>query len=233
MTEEEWLASEDPDHLMNLFSANPSHRKFRLFAVACCRRLWSVAHICPQPTELKAVELSERFADGLESEESLDLTRHFLKGENKSIGASNSFRNLTRSVVKAGTLVVGKQAAHWARIITCQAAEGRLNDDNYQQRRDVAHSSAALCEGKAQAVLLRDIFGNPFRPVSFLPEWRTSTVLSLAQGIYSDRAFDRMPILADALQDSGCDNEDILNHCRGPGPHCRGCWVCDLCLNKS
>jgi hypothetical protein len=78
-----------------------------------------------------------------------------------------------------------------------------------------------------------EVFGNPFRPITLDPSWLTSTVLALANGIYTERAFDRMPILADALQDAGCDNENILNHCRAPGPHTRGCWVCDLLLNKS
>jgi hypothetical protein len=84
-----------------------------------------------------------------------------------------------------------------------------------------------------QTALLRDIFGNPFRPVAVDPAWLTSDVLALAKGIYEDRAFDRMPILADALQEAGCDSDDILNHCRGPGPHARGCWVVDLILGKS
>jgi hypothetical protein len=87
-------------------------------------------------------------------------------------------------------------------------------------------------EPQAQAALLRDIFGNPFRPVALDPSWLTSTVVALAEGIYQDRAFDRMPILADALQDAGCDNEAILNHCRQPGEHVRGCWVVDLVLAK-
>jgi hypothetical protein len=82
-------------------------------------------------------------------------------------------------------------------------------------------------------VLLLDIFGNPFKPVSFDPSWRTSTVVSIAQGMYESRDFSPMPLLADALQDTGCQNEDILNHCRGDGPHVRGCWVVDLMLGKS
>ncbi|OWK42425.1 hypothetical protein FRUB_04503 [Fimbriiglobus ruber] len=86
---------------------------------------------------------------------------------------------------------------------------------------------------KRMAEVFRCIFGNPFRPITFNPSYLTPTVLSLAKGIYEDRAFDRMPVLADALQDAGCDNEDILTHCRGPGPHVRGCWVVDLCLGKT
>jgi hypothetical protein len=80
--------------------------------------------------------------------------------------------------------------------------------------------------------LLRDIFGNPFQPVTFQPAWQTPTVVGIANGIYSDRAFDRMPILADALEKAGCDNPDVLLHCRGDGPHVKGCWVVDLVLGK-
>jgi len=87
-------------------------------------------------------------------------------------------------------------------------------------------------EAHRHVSFIRDIFGNPFRPVTFLPEWRTSTVLSLARGIYSDRAFDRMPILADALKDAGCDNEELLNHCRAETVHTRGCFAIDLILGK-
>lgn len=80
--------------------------------------------------------------------------------------------------------------------------------------------------------LVHDIFGNPFRPVTFAPEWRTDTAVSLARGMYESRDFSAMPILADALQDAGCDSDDVLNHCRGDGPHVRGCWVVDLLLGK-
>jgi hypothetical protein len=64
------------------------------------------------------------------------------------------------------------------------------------------------------------------------PNWLTSTVRALADGTYEQKAFDRMPILADALQDAGCSDEQVLDHCRGPGPHVRGCWVVDLVLGK-
>ncbi|AMV27480.1 hypothetical protein VT84_23975 [Gemmata sp. SH-PL17] len=83
-----------------------------------------------------------------------------------------------------------------------------------------------------QLHFLRDIFGNPFRPVTFSPEWRTSAVVALAAQMYESRDFSAMPILGDALQDAGCDRADVLSHCRGPGPHVRGCWVVDLVLGK-
>jgi hypothetical protein len=77
-----------------------------------------------------------------------------------------------------------------------------------------------------------DIFGNPFRPLTFDPRWRTSDVVGLARAIYDEKAFERMPILADALMDAGCEDEPIIGHCRGDGPHVRGCWVVDLILGK-
>jgi hypothetical protein len=81
--------------------------------------------------------------------------------------------------------------------------------------------------------LLRECVGNPFRPVTFSPSWRTDTAVSLARGMYESRDFSAMPILADALQDAGCENEDVLSHCRDEKQvHVRGCWVVDLVLNK-
>ncbi len=99
-----------------------------------------------------------------------------------------------------------------------------------------AWSTGRAAERIAQASLLRDIFGPiPLKPVTIHPEvlaWSDGTVRKIAQGIYEERAFDRLPILADALRDAGCDDEDILAHCRGEGPHVRGCWVIDLILGK-
>lgn len=80
--------------------------------------------------------------------------------------------------------------------------------------------------------LLLEIFGNPFRPIIVAPHWLTENVVGLAGTIYDERCFDRMPILADALMDAGCFDEEILNHCRGKGPHVRGCWVVDMLLGK-
>src|SRR5262249_54145742 len=79
--------------------------------------------------------------------------------------------------------------------------------------------AAVMSERKTHSDLLRDIFGNPFRPVALDPRWLTASVLDLARVTYDERAFERMPILADALMDAGCDNDDILNHCRGTCPH--------------
>ena len=102
----------------------------------------------------------------------------------------------------------------------------------YAQKHDERMARLASRESSKQCEFLRDIFGNPFRPVSVDPAWRTTTVLSLAQAIYDERAFERLPILADALKEAGCSNADLLNHCRQPDEHVRGCWVVDLILSK-
>ncbi len=78
----------------------------------------------------------------------------------------------------------------------------------------------------------RDVAGNPFRPVAADPAWFTPTVLAIGTAIYDDRAFDRLPILADALEEAGCTSADLLLHCRQPGDHVRGCWAVDLILGK-
>jgi hypothetical protein len=93
-------------------------------------------------------------------------------------------------------------------------------------------SAVVEAEEVHQLQLLRDIVGNPFQPGTIYRKWLTTTVTALSMQMYESRDFGAMPILADALQDAGCDSEDILSHCRGPGPHVRGCWVVDLVLGK-
>jgi hypothetical protein len=94
-----------------------------------------------------------------------------------------------------------------------------------------AHPRPADARRRA-AALVRCVFGNPFRPARVSPRWRTSDVLALARAIYDERAFDRLPILADALEDARCGDPDILSHCRGDGPHARGCWAVDALLGS-
>jgi hypothetical protein len=100
---------------------------------------------------------------------------------------------------------------------------------------DIAEVPHAV-EVAAQVALLRDLFGNPFRPASIDPSWLTwngGTVPRMAKAIYNDRRFGDLPILADALEEAGCTDAGILTHCRSEGPHVRGCWVVDLILGKS
>jgi hypothetical protein len=97
---------------------------------------------------------------------------------------------------------------------------------------EAIYRQAEAKERSRQADLLRDLFGNPFRPVELDPGWLAPSVVKLAQRIYEDRAFDRMPELADALGAAGCKVAEILSHCRQPGEHVRGCWVIDLILSR-
>ena len=257
MTEEEWLECIDSIQMLWFLDGTPggdyipdnlrvrlqgvTQRKLRLFACGCCRQIWS---LLTDGTSRKAVDIAELFADGIcdaEEMDGADKLRDNPAMQEYDWAARAAYETLSIDACLAAfsTSNLASQAVQlpaWRRReYACEVKEfaSMSVEDRHAILDSPALNAARIAERERQAFLLRDIFGNPFRPVSFLPEWRTSTVLSLAQGIYSDRAFDRMPILADALQDSGCDNEDILNHCRGPGPHCRGCWVCDLCLNES
>jgi hypothetical protein len=240
MTESEWLACDDPRHMLEFREGKVSERRLRLFAVACCFR---ISHLLTDGYCLQFVDIGERFADRLATEDELEVAR-----ENAEDAMGASHRAATAAgwsanswITNAATIAAGCILSHWqnwvsdigffetplwaARAIAGPAAHGMLDDT---PEREAFHN-----EQRVQCHLVRDIFGNPFRPIAFNPAWLTSTVLTLARGIYDERAFDRMPILADALQDAGCDNDDILTHCRGAGPHVRGCWVVDLVLGKS
>ena len=154
--------------------------------------------------------------------------------------ASAAFAVTCRKVGIPGTDIVYESAwvaAYKASVSASAAmagsAELRARDVAFRQASSpAAIESLRFYEEPWQCDLIRCIFGNPFRPVTLDPSWRTSTVVALAEGIYADRAFERLPILADALQDAGCGNEDVLAHCRSDGPHARGCWVVDLLLGK-
>jgi hypothetical protein len=228
MTEEEWLTSTDLWKLMRAVQDQSSNRKNRLLAVAFCRRLERILDAVPthqQETYRQAVAVSERYADGTASDNELD--RAFWNTEQQYIGWSWQSRDPYHLVA---------------------LADGRNEEDDLDNMLVVAHDLwfATKCtwlevqppfsgehERRVLFYLFHDIFGNPFRPVTFAPEWRTDTAIALAQQMYDSRDFSAMPILADALQDAGCDNDDILSHCRDTSlTHVRGCWVVDLVLGK-
>jgi hypothetical protein len=203
MTEAEWLACENPDPMLEFLRGKASDRKLRLFAVGCCRMKWESL---TDETSRHAVVLSEKFADGAVSRQALKKIRR-------------------TAWERRFPVLAGWHAADlWAWQAACTAASSIAPQIGTERGEPGMRS---------QCDLLRDIFGNPFRPVTLDPSWLTSTVTSLAQAIYADRAFDRLPILADTLEDAGCTNQEILAHCRGGGEHVRGCWVVDLLLGKS
>jgi hypothetical protein len=112
---------------------------------------------------------------------------------------------------------------------------GWANDDGPSAPREGAPDSEGLREShlRMQAAVIRDIIGEAVCPISFDPRWRTSDVMGIARAIYDEKAFARMPILADTLMDAGCEDEQFISHCRGRGPHVRGCWIVDLVLDKN
>ncbi len=173
------------------------------------------------------VELAERYADGLESYDNLRSARRTLVSQRRPNGIAGSTaneatpsqrktsqkqdsKNMVMYTLREGTLLVGKGATHFARLLIQQLVEADLKNTR-SNRRSPAPTIAASHEGKAQAVIFREIFGNPFHLIPLDPSWLTSTVIALAKQMYDSRDFSLMPILADALQDAGCDNEDILN----------------------
>jgi len=211
MTEEEWLACARPEQMFRPMPGGGPARKRRLFAVACCRLVfdWLVDN-----RSREAVNVAEGFADG-----------------------AVDFHQLERAYDQAFR-ALGIVGGEPARAATRVALE-HLTDANLSDLVALIARSFGTPDGdewcgarEFQAVLLRDIFGNPFRPVTFSPDWRRDTAVSLARTMYESRDFSAMPVLADALQDAGCDNDDVLDHSRTPGAHVRGCWVVDSVLGK-
>ena len=107
-----------------------------------------------------------------------------------------------------------------------QAAMTRTGEVRARRMNAATAATVVLCD------LYRDIVEYPFEPQRFDPDWRTSTAVAMARGMHESRDFSAMPILADALQDAGCDDPEVLGHCRGEKPHCRGCWVIDRLLHN-
>ncbi len=216
--EREWLKHDDPQNLYLMCHDKVSQRKWRLFGVACCHRISS---LITDERSLNAVLVAERFADAQASERQLQAAAK------KAIKAFKDDGNFPLAL-RACEQVCSEQVDPYS------LAQTAANAAQYaKEMRAEDALKVAIAETKEQSLLLRDIIGNPFRkPPRVKPEWFSETVVALAAGIYSERAFDRMPILADALEDAGCDNNDILNHCRVEGPHARGCWVVDLILGK-
>jgi hypothetical protein len=230
MTEAEWLACEDLEAMLEFLRDRASERKFRLFACASCRSSWPLFEDNRSRT---AIEAAECYADGRLTEEAReqahgDAVMAFRAAITPRCREANAPRTAACAAARAAMLTLLPQGLEAAARAAYQAV-------NAKSRASGADFVTAFRQGfLSQIVLLRDIVGNPFRPAICNIAWRTTDAMLLAQGIYDDRAFDRMPILADALQDAGCESEDMLNHCRDTQhPHVRGCWVVDLVLGKA
>lgn len=219
MTEAGWLNFSQLDPLMihALGAKGVPARREGLFACGClrCACDWRLPD-----AEADAVEATEQFLDG----------------------------DLTRPTWRKRRLPIEKRNASWSRRVTQWEREFReavvnlfypspgwgVTSRLLHTIKEISsvHYSAAF-EAKLCSIL-RDVFGNPFRAVAFAPAWRTDTAVSIARGMYESRDFSGMPILADALQDAGCDSDDVLTHCRDVSQvHVRGCWVVDRVLGKA
>jgi hypothetical protein len=242
MTEAEWLACGDPARLLQFLQWHrepSSDRKARLFACACVRR---VRRLLTDARSRRALEACEGYTEGRVTGEALRAA-HLEAGaafaEAQWAAEGDERTTPARAALHLG--VADDFSAAWSADWSAAAAGVAAREVGYEadpqttgdwEQYNPAYLEGRAAEERAQAVLLRDIFGNPFRSVTFSPSWRTDTAVALARQMYDARDFSAMPILADALQDAGCDSDDVLNHCRGPGPHVRGCWVMDLVLGK-
>jgi hypothetical protein len=232
VTEAEWLACSDPDAMLEFLAKNRgiSERRLRLFGIACC-------HSANVPDE-KLIAVAQRFADEKAGGEDLNArtrcspdspleTQHVLKA---LAGIDWDLELYAGQPALAASQVAWDAA--WActenRVTSCKVlglAEACAESKRKQLFQKIREE---------QAVLLRDIFVNPFVVSPALdPDYLNREVLGLARRIYEEQAFEHMPELAAALQNAACDNEDVLNHCREQDrPHVRGCWLLDMVLGK-
>jgi hypothetical protein len=219
MTEEEWLTGFELEPTLKLVCATENPRKLRLLMAACVRQAGSKGM---HPNVLHAADVIERYADDIVSAEGLavEAREAWEIASSWEVGPETPYPDGFDEFLAEQDIY---RAAAWA--LEADTAVGGLPEI-------VKESVWLLFRFSDPVERIRDIFGNPFRPVAFDPRWRTSDVVGLARSIYEDRAFDRLPVLADALMDAGCADDQVLGHCRGAGPHVRGCWVVDLVLGK-
>lgn len=216
MTEEEWLA--EPWPLWMVFDPIcRSSRKRRLFVVACIRRF---PQLLKNKTMKEAVAWAEAYVDGVSDEKT--RAKLYQRASTASRGFSHS--RIARNLLEpkfGGYVMVAENLYHLF---------GRPNSAEARAKEDVAVSR----EKEAQKELVFEIFGNPFHPITpplNLFTWNDGAIPQIAEAIYEERRFEDISILADALEDAGCEPA-LVEHCRNGQPHVRGCWVIDLLLGK-
>jgi hypothetical protein len=244
VTEAEWLACTDPvgmlDFLRGKIADVPiSHypkgydRKVGLFGCFCCRRFWPLLRC---ESSQRAVEVAERLAEGLASDEERRRAYENANDGNTNLrirrlaheARANGSGDLADLLTEAGIAASG--GVYWNplhRLLSAQLAS-------------LVAIQAAASQGDERAThaaWLHDLFGPlPFRSISLVADWlvwHDGLLVSMARQMYDRRDFSDMPVLADALEEAGCQDQDILGHCRSRGEHVRGCWVVDLCLGKA
>jgi len=227
VTEQEWPECEDPQKMLDFLRERASDRKLWLFACACCRR---IGHLLTDERSQRAVVAAEQFADGLITEQEFEDARW------KAVDAYSKPHEHTPHSLAVEAAADAACCACWDDFTpTEQEAHGAARTAAQCCERAVNLLGSDVAEEKsAQAALLRCIVGPiSFHPVTLEPTWRTTAVVQLARSLYEERRFEDMPVLADALEEAGCQDAAALGHCRGPGPHVRGCWLLDLLLGKA
>jgi len=230
MTESEWLTSTRLKSLTDYLLREKvvSQRKLRLYAIACCRR---VEHLFSHPEVRKALDAAERFAEGAIKPGTLNTWRKRVweaRGADFQPTASAANRAAEAVVLACQTTSGYLQAAPMANEALAFAADAEKDTPAWK----AAHEQTR----QTIFALLRDVVGNPFRPLpTFDPAWLIANgglPGRIATGIYEERRFDELPILADVLDDAGCTATALQDHLRAPGPHDRGCWALDVILGK-
>jgi hypothetical protein len=242
MTEAEWLTCDDPSRLLGAVGPEGalglvlSDRKLRLYACACARR---IARLFDDPRFLAAIDVAEAFADGFVDERSLSLAhsealRALAKTNSRHLGLAA--RDATRpSAAEAAATAFGNAAWTAWKADPLRQQIGPVLEEWRERWEGPSWHAARPAALAAFVPLLRDLVGNPFRPVRLERAWLTrndGAVRRVAVALYEERAFERLPILADALEDAGCADAELLGHCRGGGEHARGCWAVDLLLGR-
>ncbi len=222
MDAKQWEYGSDWAEMIGEWASHPSNfRRLRLWVVACCRCLLST------PLLREYVSFQDTVNDNWESADPPpldDWARQLTFAERFADGGMQGKHERYRSRAPLG--------GPW-NIFRLPMSRSRMNVPEVVRTLEGVTREYTVPGNVMMASLIRDIFGNPFRPVAFDPRWRTEHTVGLAAKMYEDRDFAAMPILADALEEAGCDSETILSHCREPGVHVRGCWVVDLVLGKS
>jgi hypothetical protein len=220
--------------MLEFVRAKVSERKLRLFACSCCRR---VERVLKDDVIRKALDAAERYADGRIRESTLS------RWHRQAVAARNDLSRLHYSgpppwaayQAVADASLSEKNFSYVHALIACNHVALTVALLTGHTWDHPIATDAAQAESAALSDLLRDIVGNPFRPPPSIDpgwlQWQHGMVGRLASGIYDERRFAELPILADALEDAGCTDAVILRHCRSGGEHARGCWLVDLLLN--
>jgi hypothetical protein len=220
MTELEWLEATNPTPMLKFLQGRATERKLRLFACCCCYRLHELTEL--EEERLHAVECAELYADGKASSADLASAKSQLWGY-ELLGKAQAVEGASDSAL---SIPLGDVSVAARAVVHCCTYDRHYWTASEREADEKA-------ERALQADVLRDLFGNPFRPVTIDMAWRTPTTVGLAQTIYDTRRYEILPILADALEEAGCTDPNFLTHLRCQEQiHIRGCWVIDLLLSK-